>query len=385
MRSTIKAHPTNPVLSMFSNGPYPPIPARGQVGIESLRPNETAPYDSGNDAPALPPMDEGPPKDVYYGTAYQKNGALAAFFFCSLSFALWILMLAAHLTMTCACGLGGNWLVSLVPIILGPLVGTPVIMLILYLVAKLTRHTTDDWFFSTLGGGIWFFIVILSCGLPYAQTCGQFKAAENILVPAMEKTIHCWRNPNDQFSASNVNFITLQESAWVVDYSKTWKQKIFTLHGTEEDEDASSRYNFCIAPITYRGTAPGCTYNFYASCYRQTSKIGISACTAEDAIGCGWNFPANTVTMRSNNANEAFYNNAESAEYDQIMKALSYTSTPVGKQGPIVVDYANDGPVGVEAHRAAARASIDLQATIFYVLFAVSMAVHSFALYCKLS
>ena len=51
--------------------------------------------------------------------------------------------------------------------------------------------------------------------------------------------------------------------------------------------------------------------------------------------------------------------------------------TPIGKQNAIVVDYANDGPEGVEAHRAAAQASINLQMTIFYVLFAVSMAVHS--------
>ena len=90
--------------------------------------------------------------------------------------------------------------------------------------------------------------------------------------------------------------------------------------------------------------APGCTYNFYAACYRQTSNNAIAACTESDAIGCAWNFPANSVTMRTYNSNEEFFNNAETDENDQIMKARSFVAvTPIGKQNAIVVDYANDG------------------------------------------
>jgi len=272
------------------------------------------------------------------------------------------------------------WLYCLIPILVGPIITMPIGYCLLtpfgYPWVK-GEYTVGGIYYSGIGAwvptSIMLTIVIISCGIPYSMTCGQLRAADDYLLPSQSKNIHCWRNPDDKFQAQDVSYLTLEESAWVVDYKKTWKQKVFTL---VDEEDGNIRYNFCAAPIVYNGQVKLCTYNLWAVCYRRTTRVALTACNEADAVGCGWNFPANTVTTRVINGNEEFFEAAPEEERVQINKIRTLTlPAPAGKQNPVMVYYADDGPDAMKDQRSATKKSLDIQYTCYMVIWGVLTAL----------
>ena len=274
------------------------------------------------------------------------------------NFGLWMLLLAAHLEQGCACGMSGKWLVSLVAVFLGPPIGGIIIYFVIGFVVRLAGNRDPEkvaW--PIFFGYVWAHVFIISVVIVYSMTCGQIYSAENGLQPKMATSIHCWRNPDERFNEKKYNWITLEESSW--------SYKLINM-------SIGNYARYALIPLVYTGKAPSCTYNFWAACY-----LGFSL------KDCGLDFPPNTVTMRTMNDNEEFFNlfggdDEESVRERDAYKALRDQISPDPRyQAPIVVDYANDGPEGLENHREAAEASKEIQKICYYVLYGLSVMCHS--------
>eukprot|EP00760_Papus_ankaliazontas_P039884 PhM_4_TR9797/c4_g1_i4/m.63030 len=146
-------------------GPYPPLPAPGTVGVDGYAMNPAfgqQPQQQFYPPPTYPPQPGGagaypsmpPPLDAYNNTSnvcshtaedalmekmlveskfhFQQNDNrckyenLAMLVLGILNFSLWMAFYALHIELGCECGRSDRWLLSLVPILLGPfLLGIP--------------------------------------------------------------------------------------------------------------------------------------------------------------------------------------------------------------------------------------------------------------------
>ena len=93
---------------------------------------------------------------------------------------------------------------------------------------------------------------------------------------------------------------------------------------------------------------------------------------------------SSTVTMRTLNTNEEFFNLFGGSDEDSVDERDAYITlrsqvTPDPRyQAPIVVDYATDGPDGLQNQLDAAKESKKGQMIAYYIVYALSVMCHSF-------
>ena len=382
---------------------YPPIPPRGTTGIEGLRHQQPLPsqapagFDAahhlyGAPAPsqemnalyAQQPLEATlmtTLRDAEYNDANIHKqptesvsgigATLKKFFVFFLLVSVWMLQLWAQLAICKAIGASNAWMWS----ILWCFLGNFVVVMITAGLCTLTKSGNVSEF--TMAFMVWTWVFCFSTLMPYAETASRLSSTERYLVADSIKNIHCWRNPSVPITASNTNYITLEESAWNIKYKQKWMQKVSTVSGTEEDSDASSRYNYCVAPIRYTGAAPNCTYNLYAVCYADSTGSAATSCSETVATQCGWTWPSNTVILRVLNQNGEFYSDMESADESQWRTAMNNAAVPYGLQPPVLVDYGNDGPDAMRGQQAKVQASLNTQKKCFQAIYGLTVLLYA--------
>jgi len=200
-----------------------------------------------------------------------------------------------------------------------------------------------------LGGMIVMFVFSCSFGAPMAWFEGHQKALEGYLEPSKLKTLNCWRNPTDHFSQTAHHFIVFEEPDWYVDYRVRDTQKISIIK--EEDDEGNAkpgRYNFCVAPIRYKGS-PYCPQDFYAACYRKTDVYSLLSCSDADATTCGWQYNSAGNILRTLNRNEEFF--SDLSEEDEGKWRSAFNLAPrlfANPASSIMGYYSGAGPTEIQ-------------------------------------
>ena len=367
---------------------YPPIPPRGTTGIEGLRHQQPLPsqapagFDAahhlyGAPAPsqemnalyAQQPLEATlmtTLRDAEYNDANIHKqptesvsgigATLKKFFVFFLLVSVWMLQLWAQLAICKAIGASNAWLWS----ILWCFLGNFVVVMITAGLCTLTKSGNVSEF--TMAFMVWTWVFCFSTLMPYAETASRLSSTERYLVADSIKNIHCWRNPSVPITASNTNYITLEESAWKINTEQT---EVSSRHvsGTEEDSDDY----YCVAPIRYTGSAPNCTYNLYAVC----------SCIMSERTCDAWTWPSNTVILRVLNQNGEFYSDMESADESQWRTAMNNAAVPYGLQPPVLVDYGNDGPDAMRGQQAKVQASLNTQKKCFQAIYGLTVLLYA--------
>eukprot|EP00759_Apiculatamorpha_spiralis_P042059 PhF_6_TR40386/c0_g1_i1/m.60159 len=332
--------------------------------------------DTASHASAQPVHPQGEGDHDHSPRSSDWNTGIRTAMFCLVMAFAWIAQLLGQLSICKSIGEAQAWLWSIMWAILGNFIVVALgggLSIMLYKATFPNARSPDHAFVMF---AVWSWIFAISTGIPFAMTASQAQSARIYLTNQRE--ISCWRNGDNPtpLTSDNTNYITLVESKWVVD-SRPWKQKMFTVVGTEEDEDASNRYNYCIAPVSYVGLVKSCPYNFYAVCYSQTTNHNAASCSTTDATTCGWGFPSATVVMRALNQRAEFYSDMEKADEDQWRNALSYASgsRQSWQQAPLLVEYASDGPDVMQTNLDTATASLNTQKLSFVIVYGFSVLI----------
>ena len=231
----------------------------------------------------------------------------------------------------------------------------------------------------SLGGMIVMFVFSCSFGAPMAWFEGHQKALEGYLEPSKLKTLNCWRNPTESFSQTAHHFIVFEEPDWYVDYRVRDTQKISIIK--EEDDEGNAkpgRYNFCVAPIRYKGS-PYCPQDFYAACYRKTDVYSLLSCSDADATTCGWQYNSAGNILRTLNRNEEFF--SDLSEEDEGKWRSAFNLAPrlfTNPASSIMGYYSGAGPNEIQD-------MADEKAEMRERVFIAGMVVYSFVVLVILS
>ena len=201
----------------------------------------------------------------------------------------------------------------------------------------------------TVGGTIIMFVFSCSFGAPMAWFQGHQKALRGYLEPDKFKSLNCWRNPTESFSQTAHHFIQFEEPDWFVDYRVRDTQKISVIKEEDNEGNAKSgRYNFCVAPIRYKGS-PYCPQDFYAACYRKTDIYSLLSCSDADATTCGWQYNSAGNILRTLNRNEEFYSDLSEEDEDKWRAAFNLAPRLFTNPASSIIGYySGAGPAEIE-------------------------------------
>ena len=235
--------------------------------------------------------------------------------------------------------------------------------------------------FVGIGGCIIMFVFTCSFGAPMAWFEGHQKALNAYLEPSKLKTLNCWRNPTDHFDQIAHHFIVFEEPDWYVDYRTRDTQKSqFIVEEDNEGNAKSGRYNYCVAPIKYRG-APYCPQDFYAACFRKTDTYALLSCSDADANTCGWQYNSANNILRTLNRNEEFY--SDIAEEDETKWRAAFNLAPrlfTSPASSILGFYSGAGPQDIAdmaGEKEAMRDRVFVAGMVVYSFFVAVLALIS--------
>eukprot|EP00760_Papus_ankaliazontas_P039880 PhM_4_TR9797/c4_g1_i1/m.63028 len=378
-------------------GAYPPMPPPSAGAAQHPYPPQYADVNNNNNNNGDPSKESSYPTQVVYPMSPEDRAAeteaeryrshmrtrdscqgLAVLVLGILNFSLWMAFYALHIELGCECGRSDRWLLSLVPILLGPfLLGIPLYgILHAYTAFFKGRGMRSNQNRFTFGAWVWVFVCIIATGVPFAMTCGKARAADNFTQAHRQIVVHCWKNPNEDIT--DKYFVYYAEKQWSVQWQQRWKQKMHTITGTTEDEDANNRYNFCVAPIRYTGLG-NCTYNLWSGCFKQTTYDPAASCGDAEATLCGWTYPAGAVTTQLLSNGETFYNPTDGdSELKAYESAMRLATVPSGMQQPRAAYWASDGPEGAQVKKDDAEDSIRIQRIAFYITLSGTLLCQTF-------